>query len=62
VVPDPLEVVVGLDDRVVGIDAVTGDEAWDVPADGPLFGAGDVVTITDFMTQTTRVRTTHPVG
>lgn len=62
VVPDAMEVIVGLEDRVVGVDAMTGDEVWDEPADGPLFGVGDVVTITDFMTQTTRVRTTHPVG
>ena len=62
VVPDTLEVVVGVDDRAIGIDALTGDELWDEPADGPVFGVGDVITITDFMTGTTRVRTTHPVG
>ena len=60
--PDALEVVVGADDRVVGIDALTGTELLDEPADGPVFGVGDVITITDFMTGTTRVRTTHPVG
>ena len=62
VVPDTLEVVVGVDDRAIGIDALTGDELWDEPADGPVFGVGDVITITGFMTGTTRVRTTHPVG
>ena len=62
VVPDVLEVVVGVDDRAVGIDALTGNELWDEPAHGPVFGVDDVITITDFMTGTTRVRTTHPVG
>lgn len=62
VVPDALEVVVAVDDRVVGVDALTGNKLWDEPADGPVFGVGDVITITDFMTGTTRVRTTHPVG
>src|SRR5699024_1450366 len=62
VVPDALEVVVGVDDRVVGIDALTGTELWDEPASGPVFGVGDVITSAAFMTGTTRVRTTHPVG
>lgn len=62
VVPSTLEAVVGLDDCVVGVDAMTGDEVWDEPADGPVFGVGDVITITNFMTGRTRVRTTHPVG
>lgn len=62
VIPAALEAVVGLDDRVVGLDALTGEELWDEPADAPLFGVGNVVTLSDYVTATTRVRTTFPVG
>lgn len=62
VVPGVDEVVVGLDLRAVGLDVRTGEQLWEVPSDGPVFGVGDVIVIADFMSSTTQVRTTVPLG
>lgn len=56
------EVVVGLDGTAVGLDARTGEELWEEPTTGPVFGLGDVIVVADYETSTTRVRTTLPLG
>lgn len=62
VVPGVDEVVVGLDHRAVGLDVRTGEQLWEVPSEGPVFGIGDAIVIVDFMSSTTQVRAALPLG
>ena len=62
VVPGVDEAVIGLDRRAVGLDVRTGEQLWETPSDGPVFGVGDVIVIADYMSSTTRVRSTLPLG
>lgn len=62
VVPGVDEVVVGLDHRAVSLDVRTGEQLWEIPSGGPVFGVGDVIVIADFMSSTTQVRTALPLG
>lgn len=62
VVPGVDEAVIGLDRRTVGLDVRTGEQLWETPSGGPVFGVGDVVVIADYMSSTTQVRTALPLG
>lgn len=61
VVPGVDEVVIGMGETAVGLDARTGEQLWEVPTAGPVFGLGDTIVVADFETSTTRVRTAVPL-
>ena len=61
VVPGVDEVVIGLGETAVSLDARTGEQLWEMPTDGPVFGLADTIVVADFETSTTRVRTTVPL-
>lgn len=60
VVPGVDEVIIGLGDTAVSLDARTGEQLWEMPTDGPVFGLAETIVVADFETSTTRVRTTVP--
>lgn len=61
VAPGVNEVVVGLGDDAVGLDARTGEELWKTPTNGPVFAVADTIVVADYEASSSRVRTTVPL-